>query len=89
MEKCGTARQATDDNIIRRMRFTCWLTKATDTHLEYIILIAFPRQKWLREGASVLRYMYTVCRVLSPGECRDGTIKYGHEQLFTIPHLHS
>jgi hypothetical protein len=31
MEKYGTARQATDDNIIRRMRFACWITKATDT----------------------------------------------------------
>jgi hypothetical protein len=31
-EKYGTAGQATDDNIIRRMRFACWITKATDTH---------------------------------------------------------
>jgi hypothetical protein len=31
MGKCG-ARQATDENIIRRMRFACWITKATDTH---------------------------------------------------------
>jgi hypothetical protein len=30
--KYGTARQATDDNIIRRMRFVCWLPKATYTH---------------------------------------------------------
>jgi hypothetical protein len=29
--KYGTARQAADDNIIRRMRFACWITKATDT----------------------------------------------------------
>jgi hypothetical protein len=35
--------QATDDNIIRRMRFACWVTKATDAHSEYIIHIAFPR----------------------------------------------
>jgi hypothetical protein len=32
VEKYGTARQTTDDNIIRRMRFACWITKATDTH---------------------------------------------------------
>jgi hypothetical protein len=32
VEKYGTARQATDENIIRRMRFACWITKATDTH---------------------------------------------------------
>jgi hypothetical protein len=37
--KCGRARQATDDNIIRRMRFACWTTKATDTHFEYVILL--------------------------------------------------
>jgi len=37
----GTARQATDDNITRRMRFACWITKATDTHSESVILTAF------------------------------------------------
>jgi hypothetical protein len=31
VEKYGTARQATDDNIIRRMRFACWITEATGT----------------------------------------------------------
>jgi hypothetical protein len=31
VEKYGTASQATDDNIIRRMRFAYWITKATDT----------------------------------------------------------
>jgi hypothetical protein len=56
VEKYGTARQATDDNIIRRMRIACWVTKATDTHSEYVILIAFPRQQWSRERATVLLY---------------------------------
>ena len=41
MEKFGTARQATDDNILRSMRFACWVTKAINTHSEYMILIAF------------------------------------------------
>jgi hypothetical protein len=31
MEKCGIAKQATDQNIILRMRFACWVTKATNT----------------------------------------------------------
>jgi hypothetical protein len=31
VEKYGRARQATDDNIIRRMRFARWITKAADT----------------------------------------------------------
>ena len=45
---------------IRRMRFACWVTKATDTHSEYIILIAFPLQQWLRERASIL-HLYVYC----------------------------
>ena len=32
VEKYGIARQPTDDNIIRRMRFECWIPKAADTH---------------------------------------------------------
>jgi len=46
--------QDTDDNTIRHMRFACWIARATDTHSEYVILIVFPRQKWLRERASIL-----------------------------------
>jgi hypothetical protein len=65
VEKYGTARQATDDNIIRRMRFACWVTKATNTHSEYVILIAFPRQQWLQKRASLLRYTYIACLVNS------------------------
>jgi hypothetical protein len=53
VEKYGRARQATDGNIMRRMRFACWMTKATDTHSEYVILIAFPHQEWLLERACV------------------------------------
>jgi hypothetical protein len=41
----GTASQATDDSFKRRMRFACRVTKATDTHSEYEILIAFPLQQ--------------------------------------------
>ena len=35
------AREATDNNIIRCMRIACWMTKATVTHTEYVILIVF------------------------------------------------
>ena len=48
-------RQTTYDNIIRRLRFTCWITKATDTHSEYLIFSASSLQESLRERASVLR----------------------------------
>ena len=40
-KKCGTAGQATNGNIILRMHFVCWITKATDSHSEYVILSVF------------------------------------------------
>jgi len=40
----------------RRVRFACWITKATDTHIEYVTVIAFPLQQWLHERASMLRH---------------------------------
>ena len=30
---------------IWRMRIACWMPKATDTHSQYVILIAFPQQQ--------------------------------------------
>jgi hypothetical protein len=40
------------------MRIACWITKATNTHSQYVILIVFPPQQWLRERASILCYTY-------------------------------
>jgi hypothetical protein len=45
VEKYGTARQATDDNIIRRMRMACQITKTTNTHSEYVNIYCFPTAK--------------------------------------------
>ena len=61
MQKYGRARQATDDNIMQRTGFACWITKATDTQAEYVIVLALPWQKWLRERAPVLRFYYIAC----------------------------
>jgi hypothetical protein len=63
VEKCSRARQATDENIIRRTPIACWITKATDTRSEYAIVIASPQQQWLRERPSMLRLHYIVCLV--------------------------
>jgi hypothetical protein len=49
VEKYGRARQATDDNISQCMCSACWVAKATNTHSEYVILIAFPQQQWFHE----------------------------------------
>jgi hypothetical protein len=60
VEKYGRTRHATGDNmhVIGRMRTACWITKATDTHSEYAVLIDFPWQQWLRECASVTLYVH-------------------------------
>jgi len=65
-KKIGKAGHAADDNIIGRRRFACWVTKTVDTHSEYVILIAVPRQQWLRERHSMLRCTHIpllVCRL--------------------------
>ena len=62
VEKYCTAGQATDDKI-QRMHIACCIIKATNTHSEYVILIAFPLQRWLHERASVLSYPYIACLV--------------------------
>ena len=49
---------------IRRMRIACWITKATNKHSQYALLIAFPQQQWLQERASLLRYTYISCIVI-------------------------
>jgi len=54
VEEYGTARQATEATVIRPMRYACWITKATDTHSEYVVLIIFPRQKYLQNRALIL-----------------------------------
>ena len=46
MDKYSRIGQATDDSIIRRMRIACWITKAANTHSEYVILVASPLQLW-------------------------------------------
>jgi hypothetical protein len=58
VENYGRARLASDDNIIRRMRFVCWINKATNAHWQYILLIAFGTAKQFREYAAVLHYTY-------------------------------
>ena len=52
-EKCCGASEATDDNTTWRMRITCWIPKATDTHAAYVILNACLWHQWLRERMSV------------------------------------
>ena len=47
MEKYGIARQAIDDNIIRRLHMACWITKATSTNSEFFPTATVVTQKLL------------------------------------------
>ena len=58
VEKCGTARQATDENIIRRMRFACRITKATDTYSWYVILLFHGNSGYVNAPHY---YVYVLC----------------------------
>jgi len=49
---------------VRRTRFAYWITKATDTHSDYLILTAFSVPAWINENASMLRYTYFVNLVI-------------------------
>jgi len=49
MEIQCRARQATDDNTVWHMHIACWITNATETHSEYVILIALPLQQCLHQ----------------------------------------
>ena len=50
---------------IWRMRVSSWVSKATNTHSQYVILTVFPLQNWLKERASKLRYTYIACIYLN------------------------
>ena len=63
-KKYGRAAEATDDNMKRCMRLACWICKATDTHLEYVILIAFPHDN---NGYAAALHCYVITHCLPVG----------------------
>ena len=63
-KKCCKAKQATDDTI-PRMRIAIWIPKATDTHSEYVTLIAFQLQLCLCTSVSMLAFIHTLSVPLS------------------------
>jgi len=64
VEKYGRTRQTAYDNVIRRMRFACWITKATDTHSEFVILYYFYAAKMVtRTRLSVTFIHFPSCNL--------------------------
>jgi hypothetical protein len=49
---------------IWRVRIACWIPKATNTHSQYVILIAFPLKQWVTEPVSVRLYFTYIAYLL-------------------------
>jgi len=45
---------------VRRMRIECCITNVTNTHSEYVTLVAFAQQQWLRERFSFFTFIRTL-----------------------------
>jgi hypothetical protein len=43
------------------MHDACWMSEATITYSEYVILLILLLQQWLNERGLVLRYTYIAC----------------------------
>ena len=58
--------QASDESITPFKRIAFWITKATNTHSEYVVLIGVPLQQWLhdRPQCYVIRTVPVVFSVL-------------------------
>jgi hypothetical protein len=86
VEKHRRAGHATDAYMTHAL--TCWITKAahthahthTHTHTKYAILIAFPRQQWLRERVSMWCNTYTARLASDSGTLRSN----GYSSDFVI-----
>jgi hypothetical protein len=64
VENYGRAGQATDYSIKRRVRFGRWITKATGTYLECVVLLAFP-------GIIPVLWVYKIRPRVSQNSVRD------------------
>ena len=89
--------------IIWHMRIACRIPKATNTHLQYVILIDLPQQQWLHDRASVLSHSILpvlltlfscstfVCRptdrLTATLECNQTTCNWPSIGLHWTPHL--
>ena len=61
--KYCSAGQGTGENMKGHMRFTCRIPKATETHPEYVILVACLRQQLLTRMRFCHVYLCIVCLV--------------------------
>jgi len=72
----GQSDKATEDNIMRRICFECWVNKAADTHSKYILLIALPLQQCCTNAPQcyVKRILMSRLSFNSPSFCPHAVI---------------
>ena len=63
MGKYGTAGPVTVSEILRRMRFACWIPKATNTHSEYVVPYCFSSSVMVTQTRPTVAFVHTL-RVL-------------------------
>jgi hypothetical protein len=72
------------------MCIACRITKATNTHVEYVIPIASSCQQWFHKHISLLCYSYIACLVVSEHRDKKGftplilAATAGHEKVVEI-----
>jgi len=82
--KYGRVRQATDDNKTQRMRFVCWVIRATDIHSEYVTIILLHGNKIDANAPRCYIYMYMASHVLcSLFHCRRHSTNAPYSSSFT------
>jgi hypothetical protein len=69
---------------IWRMRNASWITRATDTHSECVILIAFPLQIWTYQNATIFRFTYISSLIISL-RASVGVFIVHKRRLFKVP----
>ena len=57
--------QAKDDKTIRRMHLACWITKATDTHSEYVTLLLSHGKNGYADAPELHVYSYVSCLIMN------------------------
>ena len=63
------------------MCIACWIPKATNTHSQYVLLIAFPPKQWLRERASTRCHLCSCTKVCCEVLCVAVAV-HNTQQLF-------
>jgi len=72
--------------MVQRVRFACWITQATDTHSDYVILIAFQGNSTYTNAHQcyiIFRFSVMFVVFFSPSrQCQDITLKYPMPKSF-------